>query len=174
MSRDVASPRRALEPPYGTVVPIGAALIDQVVAGARVSPRRRMILPLHKRQDHPLQRMLNALQPGTYVRPHRHPAPGAECLVLLRGALRFIAFDDDGEVRRTVDLGPEGDHGVDLEPGVYHSLVALAADSVVLEVKTGPYDPERDKVFADWAPAEDTPDAEGYLRELIARTNPRG
>jgi cupin fold WbuC family metalloprotein len=133
-----------------------------------------MALPLHKGPEAVLQRMLNALQPGSYVRPHRHAAPRAESLILLRGVLRFVAFDDDGEVRRAVDLAPDADCAVDFEPEVYHTMFALAEDSVVFEVKTGPYDPETDKTWASWAPAEGAPDADSYLSQLIARTNPRG
>jgi cupin fold WbuC family metalloprotein len=165
---------RALEAPRSAVTAIGEPLIVQVIAASRESPRRRMVLPLHKDPGAVLQRMLNAVQPGSYIRPHRHAAPRAETLVLLRGALRFVAFDDSGEVRRAVDLRADGDLGVDIEPGVYHSMVALAEDSVVFEVKTGPYDRDTDKMWAPWAPLEDVPEAAAYLQDLISRTNPRG
>lgn len=164
----------ALAPPPGAMVVVGESLIKSVVEASRTSPRRRTILPLHKRLDDPLQRMLNAIQPGSYVRPHRHAPPVGEGLVVLQGALRFIAFADDGEIRRAVDLGAGGDLGVDVESDVYHTLVALAPDSVIYEVKTGPYRPANDKSFAPWAPAEDTPDAARYLQDLIARTTPHG
>jgi cupin fold WbuC family metalloprotein len=118
--------------------------------------------------------MLNAVQPGSYIRPHRHAAPRAESLVLLRGVLRFVAFDDAGEIRRAVDLRADGDLAVDIEGGIYHSMVSLAADSVVFEVKTGPYHPDTDKTWAPWAPAEDAPEAAAYLQDLVSRTNPRG
>jgi cupin fold WbuC family metalloprotein len=165
---------RALEAPRGAIIPIGEPLIARVIAASRESPRRRMVLPLHKEPGAVLQRMLNALQPGSYVRPHRHAPPRAESLVLLRGALRFVAFDDAGEIRRAVDLRGDADLGVDIEPGVYHTMFALAGDSVVFEVKTGPYDPDTDKTFATWAPPEEGAGADAYLRDLISRTNPTG
>ncbi|WP_163988684.1 WbuC family cupin fold metalloprotein [Pyxidicoccus caerfyrddinensis] len=44
--------------------------------------------------------MLLALQPGTYVRPHRHPRPpgrdGFELLCVVQGALGVVAFEEDG------------------------------------------------------------------------------
>ncbi|HET7039257.1 MAG TPA: WbuC family cupin fold metalloprotein [Gemmatimonadales bacterium] len=165
---------RALEAPRGAITPVGEPLIARVIAASRESPRRRMVLPLHKSPGAVLQRMLNALQPGSYVRPHKHATPRAESLVLLRGVLRFVAFDEAGEIRRAVDLRPDADLGVDLEGDVYHTTISLAPDSVVFEVKTGPFDPATDKIFAPWAPEEASPGAEAFLRELIARTNPRG
>jgi cupin fold WbuC family metalloprotein len=165
---------RALDAPKGAITPIGEPLIARVIAASRESPRRRMVLPLHKTPGAVLQRMLNALQPGSYVRPHKHAPPRCESLVLLRGALRFVAFDDSGEIRRAVDLRPDGDLAVDIEPDVYHMMLALSEDSVVFEVKTGPYDAATDKTWAPWAPPEDSPEAEAYLRDLITRTNPTG
>jgi cupin fold WbuC family metalloprotein len=165
---------RALEAPRGAIIPIGDALIARVIAASRESPRRRMVLPLHKTPGAVLQRMLNALQPGSYVRPHKHAPPRSESLIRLRGVLRFVAFDDAGEVRRAVDLGPDADPGVDIEGDVYHTMFALSDDAVVFEVKTGPYDAPTDKTWASWAPPEESPEADAYLRDLITRTNPTG
>jgi cupin fold WbuC family metalloprotein len=165
---------RALEAPPGAVIPVGESLIARVVEASRESPRRRMVLPLHKGPEAVLQRMLNAVQPGSYIQPHRHAVPRAESLILLRGAFRFVAFDESGEVRQAVDLRESGDLAVDIEPGIYHSMVALLPDSVVFEVKTGPYDPDGDKDFASWAPREGSPEAASWLEELVVRTAPRG
>ena len=39
------------------------------------------------------------MQPGTYVRPHRHSTPPRwELFVVLRGALALLVFDDSGRV----------------------------------------------------------------------------
>jgi len=43
----------------------------------------------------------------------------------------------------------------------------VEADSVVLEIKKGPYDPVKDKQFASWAPKEGTPEAIAYLERLL-------
>ena len=45
----------------------------------------------------------------------------------------------------------------------------LEPDTVVFEVKPGPYQPTSDKDFAPWAPAEGGPDAPAYLADLEAR-----
>jgi cupin fold WbuC family metalloprotein len=112
--------------------------------------------------------MLNAVQPDSYVRPHRHlDPPKAEAWIVLRGALVFFTFEDDGQVRDCFLLAAHGPRfGVDLAPGIYHAFLALKPDTVLYEVKPGPYAPENDKAFAAWAPEEGSPDAPAYLAEL--------
>jgi hypothetical protein len=56
--------------------------------------------------------------------------------------------------------------GVDLVPGIYHTFVALEPDTVLFEVKDGPYVAATDKAFAPWAPAEGTPEARQYMQAL--------
>ena len=56
--------------------------------------------------------------------------------------------------------------GLDVRPGVYHTVVTLEPDTVVFEAKTGPYNERVDKDFAPWAPAEGSPEAQRYLATL--------
>lgn len=166
---------QALPPPPGELCLITAELVQTAIAHARASPRRRVIQPFHKSDDDPLHRMLNAVQPDSYVRPHRHlEPPKAEAFILLRGALVFFTFEPDGRVRDCVALRAGGVLGVDLAPGVYHSFVALEPDTVIYEVKTGPYTQATDKSFAPWAPEEGTPQAAAYLASLREEAGRRG
>jgi hypothetical protein len=68
----------------------------RVAAEARESPRRRRNHNLHAEPDL-VQRFLNVLQPGTYVRPHRHrrvlPGAGFECFVVLQGAIGLLLLN---------------------------------------------------------------------------------
>ncbi len=52
-------------------VQIHSDLLDQVVKDARASERRRMNFNFHQLED-PANRMLNAIEPESYIRPHRH------------------------------------------------------------------------------------------------------
>jgi cupin fold WbuC family metalloprotein len=162
---------RALDAPTGTLALISNELIDRAVAHSRQSPRRRMIQPLHRSADEAMHRMLNAVQPGSYIRPHRHlDPPKAEAWIVLRGAAAFFAFEDDGRIRecRRLEAGGEA-VGVDLAPGIFHTFAALAPDTVIYEVKTGPYSEKTDKSFAPWAPEEGAPDASRYLDGLVGQ-----
>ena len=132
------------------------------------SPRRRIILPLHRTQKATVQRMLNFFQPGTYVRPHEHPENGAiETVHVLTGVLGFILFESDGTVRSTHRLEAGGVGLIDIESGVWHGMVALTENTAVLEIKQGPYDATADKAFAVWAPEEtDTEKVPDFLAKL--------
>ena len=68
-SRPEETTRRALEPPEGPIVLIDTPLIEAASHASRRSPRRRVILPFHASHGDPLQRMLNAMQPGSYIQP---------------------------------------------------------------------------------------------------------
>jgi len=62
---------------------------------------------------------------------------------------------------------------VEVPPGTWHSIVILSPEAVVYEIKEGPYDPDTDKKFAPWAPAEGTDGVEEYLNELRKRIGGR-
>jgi cupin fold WbuC family metalloprotein len=158
----------ALSAPEGMLNAFGWEDLADALAASRQSPRRRIILPLHKASDTTLHRMFNIVQPRSYIRPHRHlSTPKAEGLVILRGAVEFFEFADDGQVLRHFTLSAEGPKFiVDIEPGVIHTFVALREDTVIYEVKSGPYAAATDKDFAAWAPAEGAPGVAAYLDML--------
>lgn len=143
-------------------------MLEKGIKESRNSRRRRMILPIHRNQDSKVQRMLNFLQPGTYIRPHQHPRPEAvESICLIQGGIRFFVFDDTGKIIFRANLKSDGDQKLmDIEPLVWHTFVVTEPDTIIFETKMGPYDAIRDKVFAEWAPPEDDPDAAKWLNML--------
>lgn len=163
----MSSPR-ALKPPSGHLAWISSSLLEGAITASRSSSRRRVIQPLHRDEQAALHRMLNAVQPDSYIPPHRHLEPAkAESWIVLRGALAFFTFDDAGVIEECREIRAGGElFGVDVEPGVFHTLVALEPDTVVFEVKNGPYSPHTDKSFPKWAPAEGSEGAHEYLNAL--------
>ena len=121
---------------------------------ARQLPRRRTNLNIHETTDDPVSRFLNVAQPGSYVRPHFHGGNRWELVTLLSGALDMVVFDDAGAIQRRVDLSPGQNIVVELQGGEWHSLVFRTIDTVLLEVKPGPWIASTDKYFAEWAPEE--------------------
>ena len=164
----------ALNAPGGPLVVIDDALISEGIGASRRSERRRIILPLHTRSAEACQRMLNVVQPGSYIRPHRHAdPPKSETVVVLRGALTYVAFHPDGSLDRRVELAAGSARvGVDTRPGVYHTFFATEPDTVVFEAKTGPYVEAEDKEVATWAPAAGSPEADAYLKRLSGGAGP--
>jgi len=155
---------------------INSLLLDYLIERAAESPRRRAIHCLHEGDWEHCHRMLNALVPGTYVRPHRHESDHqSEAFILLRGKLALLLFNEDGEIdfENSRVLSPaDGLFGMDIPPRIWHSLVALE-ETVIYEVKghpAGGYVQERDKNFAQWAPEEESAEAIGYLQKMILAT----
>lgn len=165
----MASPKLALDNPRGDLVVLTRADLDETIVESRTAPRQRIIRPFHRSNEDSLHRMFNAIQPGSYARPHRHlEPPKAEAWIVLRGKLLFVAFYEDGAVDQAIVLDAGGERfGVDLVPGRYHTIVALAPDTVIYEVKSGPYTRATDKEFAPWAPEEGSPEVAAYLAGLL-------
>ena len=114
-------------------------------------------------------RFLNAWTRGSYAAPHRHlEVPKPESFIVLRGELVLFLFDDVGAVTETHILGRDGVLGIDIAPGLWHTLTALTDTAICFEVKAGPYDAATDKEFAPWAPREGDPAAASYLANLLA------
>jgi cupin fold WbuC family metalloprotein len=140
--------------------------IDDLIIEARQSPRKRAILRLHEHHE-PVQRMVNALIPGTYITPHKHENPDkVELFAILKGKIAVLQFNERGDVEVIIKLESEGNVKIiDIPPRVYHSLVPLEASSA-LEIIQGPYDVSTHKYFAPWAPLEGDPKAGDYLMYL--------
>ena len=147
---------------------IDDTLLDALCAEAAASPRRRKNRNFHTRDDHPGHRLLNAMQQDSYIPPHRHLDPNKdETFVVLRGLLGVVIFDDAGQVAQAMKVGGGATVvGVDIPHGTWHSVVALAPDTVFLEAKAGPYLPPAAEEKAAWAPPENSPGAADYLAEM--------
>lgn len=150
------------------MVAITDELLDRLSAEARNHPRRRKNFNLHPSDDFCCHRLLNAVEPGSYVPPHRHLDPVKdESMVILRGRLGIVTFDAAGEVTGSALLRPAGGTvAVDLPHGCFHSIVSLESGTVFFEAKAGPYLPLAAAEKGAWAPAEGDPGAAAYLAAL--------
>lgn len=153
----------------------GPRFLDQTLFGALVeqaaaSPRQRQHHNFHQMEE-PCHRMAVGLQPDTYIPPHRHlSADKAEALLVLKGRLGLLIFNDAGEVLDKRVLQAAGECvGVDLPPGVFHALVVLEADSILFECKAGPYKPVGEGEQASWAPRECEPGVAEYQTWMRAQ-----
>lgn len=149
---------------------IDGALLDRVSESARTSPRLRMNHNFHQNEADISNRLLNAVEPGSYVVPHRHlDAAKDETFVVLRGRFGLVLFDESGNVARQEVLDSAGPvFGVTIPHGTFHSIVSLAPGSVFFESKAGPYAALTPEERAVWAPAESDPAAYDYRRQLEA------
>jgi cupin fold WbuC family metalloprotein len=152
------------------MIHIDDRMILPLTAKAKESPRKRKNLNFHLESSDPLQRMLHAMGPETYVQPHKHENPDKrEAFVILRGRVAAIEFTPLGAVSDWIVMDPAtGCFGVEFTPRSWHCLIALATESVVYEVKDGPWDPADDKNFASWAPKEGDAGCEEFKRKVLS------
>ena len=116
-------------------------LLDSITQKAKESPRLRMNHNLHDSLDSKVQRLFNALEPGTVLPIHRHQNTD-ETYIIVRGKIEVIFYNDDKRIiDRFVISQEEGTFGVHIPKGTWHTLEVLESGSVIFEVKEGPYQP---------------------------------
>ena len=148
-----------------TLSKIDDNLIANLLEEAEKSERKRAHYNIHKSFDEPVQKVICAMFPESYVPPHRHINPKkSETFVSIRGTLYTLLFDNSGNVIKADTL--DGSNKIVTIPeGVWHSTLSFHEPVVSLEIKAGPYIPP-DKEFASFAPDEKSQEAKDYLLSL--------
>jgi len=124
---------------------INEELLNSVSAEAAENLRFRKNYNLHASLDDKVQRLLNALEPGTELPVHRHRHTD-ETYLLLRGSLILKLYDDSKTLVDEYVLNPEtGNYGASIPAGQWHTIEVLEKGTVIFEVKEGPYAPLSDE-----------------------------
>jgi len=149
---------------------INRELFDRVSTEAQVAPRRRKNFNFHAAEADASHRLLNAMEPDSYIPPHRHlDASKDETIIVLSGRFGIVFFDHVGNITRTASMAPGSEAvGVNIPHGVFHTLVSLEPGGIFFEAKAGPYRALEPAEKAPWAPAEGEPGVTAYLDFLRA------
>jgi cupin fold WbuC family metalloprotein len=151
------------------MITIDQLQLDRLSDQARENPRLRKNLNIHPTDEFCCHRLLNAMEPDSYIRPHRHLDPVKdETFVLIRGRIGVIMFDEQGNVTEKALLEPAGTIVLDIPHGRYHTAVSLEPGAIFFEAKAGPYIPISDTEKGGWAPEDSSPEAGAYLERLKA------
>lgn len=134
------------------------AMSEQAATVTRLRAHRT----LHEELSDPVQRLAIAMEPGTYIRPHRHPQTW-ELLTPLRGRFVVLQFNDDGVVTQRTLLGEET-KVLEMPAFTWHAVLSVDAGGVVFEVKQGPYQPLSEEDCMHWAPQEGGEGTEAVMR----------
>lgn len=147
--------------------------LDRLVTQAKNSPRLRQHSNIHLDYADPCQRLFNAIEPYSYIRPHYH---GIETLFAIRGLMALIIFNNDGAIEQVRRFGINSSSsdlnivsGMEIPSSKWHTVISLESGSVLLEIKAGPFDPSAPKSLAPWAPQEGTSDGANYLKQLMMK-----
>lgn len=143
-------------------------MLDSLSLEAASTPRRRRNLNFHPFDASACNRLLNAMEPDSYIQPHSHlDTEKDETIILLRGKLGVLFFSEEGDIVMKTVLDPASAlYGVDVSHGTIHTLVCLESGTVFFEAKAGPYVPLSDAERVAWAPKEGEPAVAAYLQSL--------
>jgi cupin fold WbuC family metalloprotein len=147
---------------------------EDLLNAASQSQRLRAHANVHYSYTDYCQKLFNAIKVDSYIRPHRHSLdPKEECLMAIKGLFGFVLFTDQGSIESITIFGSEKyaeklsiPSGLELPAGAWHTIVSLADDSILFEVKSGPFDPSLAKEMAPWAPEEGHVSTAQYLETL--------
>lgn len=135
--------------------------LTQLAQAAAQSPRLRSNLNLHPDVSDEVQRLAIAMEPGTYVRIHRHPHTW-EMLTALAGRFVVLVFDEKGEVIDRLLLGEET-RLLEIPANTWHSVLSLDKGGVIFEVKQGAYRPVTEQDSFPGSPVEGQDDVQATL-----------
>lgn len=120
---------------------IDEKLLNGLSEEACSNERLRKNLNLHKSEQSEVQRLLNALEPGTILPIHRHTHT-EETYIIIRGELKVYFYNNDKQLTDTILLNPAiGNYGIHIPTGQWHTLEVKEKGTVIFEVKKGPYEP---------------------------------
>ena len=155
------------------MIKINHSITDPLLLEASISERKRKNYNFHQNADERIHRMIHATNPSTYVQPHKHENPDKfESFIILKGRVLVVEFSEDGEITDHIILDSKVEnYGVEIPAKVWHTLITLDEDSLVYELKDGPWNPTDDKNFASWAPTEDDPGCTKYNQKILSKLN---
>jgi cupin fold WbuC family metalloprotein len=155
----------------GPISAVGKHELDTLKAAVKASAKRRARINTHPDGEDALHEMIIAIDPNSYIRPHKHPGK-SEAFHIIEGEVDIVVFKDDGEIDRIVPLGAPGSGRpfyYRMSRPFFHTLIIRSDVLVVHEITNGPFRPQG-TIFADFAPDDsDTQEAEAYQADLARR-----
>ena len=120
-------------------------ILDTLSAKAKACERLRMNYDLRTSTADQSQRMLNAMEPGTQLPIHRHPTT-CETIVMLRGSIKEMFYDDNGNLTESVILKAGAEpSAMNIPAGVWHNLECLEPGTILFEAKDGAFEPRKEE-----------------------------
>lgn len=155
----------------GPISAIGQPELNALRAAVKASAKRRARINAHLNGEDALHEMIIAIDPSSYIRPHKHPGK-SEAFHVIEGEVDIVVFTDEGEIDRIVPLGPPGSGRpfyYRMSSAFFHTLIIRSDMLVVHEITNGPFRPSA-TVFADFAPDDrEAEKAAAYQAELLRR-----
>ncbi|MBO4736795.1 MAG: WbuC family cupin fold metalloprotein, partial [Paludibacteraceae bacterium] len=110
---------------------IDKKLLDEISNQAKGSSRLRMNYDLRNNVEDQSQRMLNAIEPGSFLPIHRHQK-SSETVVCLRGRLVWEFYDELERIcTETIEVSSNGPVvAINVPAGQWHTVRVLESGTV--------------------------------------------
>jgi cupin fold WbuC family metalloprotein len=155
----------------GPIATIGREDIEVLRQAVRNTPKRRVRINAHPGSDDQLHEMIIAIEPGSYIRPHKHPGK-SEAFHVIEGEVDIVVFSEEGNIDRIVSLAAKGGRHpfyYRMSTAHFHTLIIRSDLLVVHEITNGPFVPTG-TVYAAFAPQEvDAASAAVFQADLVKR-----
>lgn len=110
---------------------INKELLAELHRKATESERFRINFYMRKSMEDGSQRMLNALEPGAEMPVYRHHG-SFETVVILRGRVRWVFYDENAVETESVVLDADGNvRCINVERDRWHSLECMASGTIL-------------------------------------------
>jgi len=103
------------------------------------TPKRRVRINAHKGSEDELHEMIIAIEPGSYIRPHKHPGK-SEAFHIIEGEVDIVVFSEDGSIEQIVSLAEKGGPHpfyYRMSTAYFHTLIIRSDLLVVHEITNG-------------------------------------
>jgi cupin fold WbuC family metalloprotein len=155
----------------GPIATIGNQDIEVLRQAVRRTPKRRVRINAHPGSEDGLHEMIIAIEPGSYIRPHKHPGK-SEAFHIIEGQVDIVVFDEQGSIDRIVSLAAKGGRHpfyYRMSTAHFHTLIIRSDLLVVHEITNGPFVPTG-TIYAAFAPEEgDATKAAAFQTDLVKR-----
>src|SRR5437016_3169335 len=139
----------------GPIATIGSEDIEVLRQAVRQTPKRRVRINAHPGSNDDLHEMIIAIEPGSYIRPHKHPGK-SEAFHIIEGEVDIVVFNEEGNIERIVSLAAKGSRYpfyYRMSTAYFHTLIIRSDLLVVHEITNGPF-LSTGTIYAAFAPEE--------------------
>ena len=125
--------------------------LEILLSKLRESNLDRIRVCAHQKTADPLHEMIIILKRDAYVKPHKHLCK-SESFHIIRGEADVVLFEENGEVRNTIELGELGsgkNFYYRLSIPLFHTVKVRSDYLIFHETTQGPFDRNK-TVYPTW------------------------
>lgn len=134
------------------------------------SKKNRSRICIHTSQKCKTHEMIICLKKNSYIRPHIHPNKKSESYHVIRGRMLVYVFAKTGKIIDIIKMSsPQNKDNFyyRMDKGYYHMPIATSEYCLYHETFSGPFEKNKDVLYAEFAPLENDVDlVKKFLKKI--------